>query len=110
MSKFGGVLALVLIVGVLLFGIVWGLVTWAATLLGVVFLAGFAGDLISGSRVRASLILPAGLVGVLIALAAVDVLRLPALVSLAGVPVVWAVLGATAAILAGGGVAARRGV
>lgn len=107
MSERGGLLALILIGGLLLFGIVWGLLVAAATLVGVVLLAGLAGQLIAGDRVRASLVMPAGLAGVVLALAAVEWLRLPGLLWLAGVPVLWAVAGATLAIVATGAVGPR---
>ena len=108
MSKQGGIVALILIGGLLLVGVVWGLLVAAATLLGVVLLAGLAGQLIAGNRVRAGLIMPAGLAGVLLALVAVEWLRLPGLLWLAGVPVLWAVAGATVAIVVAGGAAGRR--
>ncbi len=108
MSQRGGIIALALIGGLLVFGLVWGLLVGAATLVGVVLLAGLAGQLIAGDRVRADLIMPAGLVGVLLALVAVESLRLPPLLWLAGVPVLWAIAGATAAIVASGAFASRR--
>ena len=107
MGERGGIVALVLIVGLLLVGLVWGLLVAAATLIGVVLLAGLAGQLIAGDRVRASLIMPAGLAGVVLALVAVEWLRLPGLLWLAGVPVLWAIAGATIAIVLGGAVASR---
>ncbi len=108
MSERGGIVALVLIGGLLLFGAVWGLLVTAATLLGVVLLAGLAGQLIAGDQVRASQIVPAGLGGVALALVAVEWLRVPALLWLAGVPVLWAVAGATVAIVVTSGVSDRR--
>ena len=107
MSERGGFVALALIGGLLLFGLAWGLLAAAATLFGVVLLAGLAGQLIAGDRVRASLIMPAGLAGVLLALVAVEWLRLPGLLWLAGVPVLWAIAGATVAIVLSGAVASR---
>ncbi len=107
MSRRGGTVALVLIGGLLLYGALWGLLLQAATLLVVILGAGLVGDLVTGNRLRANLILPAGLAGVLLALAGVAWLNLPGLVTLAGVPVVWAVLGAVLAVLAGDALVAR---
>jgi hypothetical protein len=107
MSRRSGTVALALLGGLLLFGVVWGLLVAAATLVGVVLLAGLAGQLIAGDRVRAGLVMPAGLAGVVVALLAVEWLRLPGLLWLAGVPVLWAIAGATVAIVVSGAVASR---
>ena len=109
MSTRGGIVALTLIGGLLLFGLVWGVLIAATTLVGVVLLAGLVGELIACERVRAGLIMPAGLAGVILALVAVEWLRLPALLWLAGVPVLWAIAGATLAIVVAGGAAGRWG-
>ncbi len=108
MTERGAIVALALIGGLLVFGVIWGLLVAAVTLLGVVLLAGLLGQLIAGDRVRASLIMPAGLAGVLLALGAVEWLRLPPLLWLAGVPILWSVAGATVAIVVAGGVSDRR--
>ncbi len=107
MTRRGGTLALAVIAGLLLFGLAWGLLAWAATLVAVILLAGLAGDLITSNRVRAALIMPAGLAGVDFSLLVVGWFGVPALLRVAGVPVLWAIAGATAAIGASSVVASR---
>lgn len=53
MGNRAGVIALAIIAGVLLLGIAWGLLVSALTLIGVILLAGLAGQAIAGERVRA---------------------------------------------------------
>lgn len=91
--------------GLLLFGVVWGLLVSALTLVGVVLLAGLAGQLLPGDRVHVGWIVPAGLAGAVLAIVAVGFLGLPPLIRVAGVPVIWAVIAATATVVAAGGVA-----
>ncbi|MBI3745225.1 MAG: hypothetical protein HY264_01615 [Chloroflexi bacterium] len=99
MDRGAGTLALAILAGLLLVGIVWGLLASALALVGVILAAGLAGQAIAGERVRAGWVFPAGLAGSLLALAAVGLLGLPPLVRLAGVPVLWAIVGATAVLV-----------
>lgn len=107
MDRRAGAIALVILAGLLLFGILWGLLVGALTLIGVILLAGLAGQVIAGERVRAGWVFPAGLTGAAFALAAVGFLGLPPLVTLAGVPLVWAILGATASLVTASTLARR---
>lgn len=99
--------ALAVLAGLLLFGILWGLLVSALTLVGVILLAGLAGQLLTGDRVQAGWVFPAGLAGAALALVAVGFLGLPPLVRLAGVPVLWAIAGATATLVTASALARR---
>ena len=99
MDRRASTVALAVLAGVLLFGVLLGLLVSALALIGVILLAGLAGQVITGDRVRAGWVFPAGLAGAVAALVAVGPLGLPPLVRLAGVPVLWAVLGAVAILV-----------
>lgn len=107
MDRRASIIAVAVLAGLLLVGVVWGLVVSALTLIGVILLAGLAGQVIAGDRVRAGWVFPAGLIGAGLALVAVSVVGLPPLVRLAGIPVVWAILGATATLVATSSLARR---
>lgn len=107
MDRRAAIVAVAVLAGLLLIGVVWGLVVSALTLIGVILLAGLAGQLLTGDRVRAGWVLPVGLIGAGLALVAVSIVGLPPLVRLAGIPVVWAVIGATATLVATSVVARR---
>ncbi len=100
MDRRASTVALAVLAGVLLFGVLLGLLVSALTLIGVILLAGLAGEVITGDRVRAGWVFPAGLAGTVAAVIAVGPLGLPPFIRLAGVPVLWAILGAVAILVA----------
>ena len=90
----GVTLAVALLLGLLTVGFIWGLLYGVATLLAVIVVTGLAGQLLLGGRADPELILVAGGVGALLAVAVVAFLGLPAFVRIGGIPVVWAAAGA----------------
>jgi len=93
-------LAAGLLLGLVAVGVIWGLLVGVATLVAVILAAGLAGHLVLGGRADPELILVAGGVGAVFALALVAFTGVPALIRIGGVPVVWAAAGAIVVLAA----------
>lgn len=101
MSRRAGLLlAAGALLGLAAAGAVWGLILGVATLLAVAAASGLAGQLVLGGRADPAQILVAGGVGSLLGVGVSRLAGWPALVTLGGVPLVWAVAGAVVVLVA----------
>ncbi len=83
-----------LVLGLAAAGIVWSAIVSVAALLIALLASGVAGQLLLGGRVDPRRILVAGAVGAILGTAVSRFVGWPALVSIGGIPLIWAVAGA----------------
>lgn len=110
LSRFGGGLTLVaaLLVAVAVVGLLWGALFGAVTLLSATFVVGFVARELVGGRASIQLVLASGAVGSVVATLLVPALGLPVFIRFAGIPLLWAIVGAAVAIAIGSTLSASR--